>query len=415
MRALFPLVFGVSVILLLGLVELLLLRYFNPSWWRTRLVRRAAWGLPVFGVAMVLLWGVGEYYVQGWLSYPAALLSALTFILEISLMLSLPVSGMVHWLHRYTDRRFSARKSGSSMVSDPTRRVVLKGIAAGLPLVTLSAGVTGFGCAFGDVRVKLTPMSIDRLPSSLEGLRILHLSDIHLRHYVTLGDLSEVLQRAVAMSPDFVLVTGDVADDLRLLPQALALTADLRPRYGVFACLGNHEYFRGVAAVRRIFDRSGVPLLVNEGIMVDVGSSRLFIGGIDDPRHLGFVEPDFYAHALAAGLRDSRAADFRVMMSHRPEAFDHAAEHDVEVMLAGHTHGAQIGLGGRSLFEDVLPRHYLWGHYQHNDRHLYTSSGVGHWFPFRLGCPPEAPILEFRRSSSAAGDGLSPSTERGTR
>jgi uncharacterized protein len=84
-------------------------------------------------------------------------------------------------------------------------------------------------------------------------------------------------------------------------------------------------------------------------------------------------------------------------MSHRPDAFDHAAVRGIDLTLAGHTHGGQIGMFGRSVFESYWPERYLWGRYERNGSQLYTSAGVGHWFPFRLGCPPEAPVIELTR------------------
>jgi uncharacterized protein len=70
----------------------------------------------------------------------------------------------------------------------------------------------------------------------------------------------------------------------------------------------------------------------------------------------------------------------------------------------GHTHGGQIGLFGRSAFEALAPELHLWGTYARGESRLYTTSGFGHWFPFRLGCPTEAPILELVREPDAALD-----------
>jgi predicted MPP superfamily phosphohydrolase len=89
---------------------------------------------------------------------------------------------------------------------------------------------------------------------------------------------------------------------------------------------------------------------------------------------------------------------FKILMSHRPDAFDYAASQGINLTLAGHTHGGQIGFMGRSLFDSYWADRYLWGEYRQGRSALYTSSGVGHWFPFRLGCPPEAPIIELRRA-----------------
>ena len=65
--------------------------------------------------------------------------------------------------------------------------------------------------------------------------------------------------------------------------------------------------------------------------------------------------------------------------------------------LSGHTHGGQVAVAGRSVFEPLLPRSYLLGHYQAGESHLYTSAGLGHWLPFRLGCPCEGALITLRR------------------
>lgn len=397
MRIFFPLIFAVVAILLFGLFEVILLRFLNRTWWDNRYIRTAAWGLPLFGTAMVLMWGLGEYYTQNWLAYPAATLTALTFILEVGLMLSLPLSGLIHFVHWSIDRFATTRKSKRPERPDPDRRIFLKAAAAGLPVVTLTMGVSGLTRAFADVNVFTKPILFDNLPPDLEGLKILHLSDIHLRHYVTLNDLAEVLSQAEQFAPDLVFVTGDIADDLRLLPDALSIISNLNPPLGAFASLGNHEYFRGVTTVRRIFDRSPIPLLVNEGVRIAVGSSSVFVGGIDDPRFLGVKDIAFFKRTINQTLTYAGGGDFLALMSHRPDGLDYASEVGIDLTLAGHTHGGQIGMMNRSLFEAVWPERYLWGHYQLKQSHLYTSSGIGHWFPFRLGCPPEAPVIELHQ------------------
>jgi predicted MPP superfamily phosphohydrolase len=398
MRILFPLIFSAVFILLIGGIQLLLLRFLTRAWWDRKIIRWAAVFLPLFGVMMVIVWGFGEYYTRDWLTYPGAVAAALTFVLEVALMLSLPLSGVLHFAQRIADLIAHRRRKESSDTVNTGRRDFLRLAATGLPVTAVATGVSGITGAFSDVKVERKVICFDNLPEGLESLRILHLSDLHLMHYVTVDDLAAVLAEAKILQPHLVLLTGDVADDLRLLPDTLDMLEAFAAPLGAFACLGNHEYFRGVGRVRRIFDSSPVPLLVDQAVKLQFGSTSFYVGGIDDPRLMGAKDYAFFRRTIDATLEQAGTGAFSVLMSHRPDALDYASEVGVDLTLAGHTHGGQIGLGGRSLFESAWPDRYLWGHYQRRGSHLYTSSGVGHWFPFRLGCPREAPVIELARA-----------------
>jgi len=247
------------------------------------------------------------------------------------------------------------------------------------------------------VNVYVKTIKIDSLPPDLDGLKILHLSDIHLRHYVSLDDLAVVLDEAAQFSPDVTLVTGDVADDVSLLPDALAMIGRFGAPLGAYASLGNHEYFRGISQVLHTFKRSPVRLLIDEGVAIMARSTPLLIGGLDDPRQMHGKNSAFHQRSIERILATREESDFVVVMSHRPDALNNAATAKVPLTLTGHTHGGQVGFAERSMFESLWPDRYLWGHYTREGSHLYTSSGVGHWFPFRLGCPAEAPVIELRR------------------
>lgn len=396
MRSFFPLIFATVAILILGAIEILLLRFFNPLWWRARWIRRIGLALPLLGTIGVALWGIGEYYAISWLAEPAAGLAALTFVLLVALMLSLPVSGLVHFVRWLIDK-LRSRATRVDELPNSRRRVIFKAVAAAVPMVTVSAGVGGVARAFAGVTMPRKGLVIRNLPDSLNGLRILQLSDLHLRHYVTPDDLEIVLQQAESLRPDLILLTGDIADDLSMLPETLRMIHSFGAPLGAYASLGNHEYFRGVGTVRKIFDQSTVPLLVDQGLRIAVNGHCLYVAGIDDPRRMGAKEYTFYQQTIDAALLDASSDDTIVLMSHRPDAFDYAAKTGVHLTLSGHTHGGQIGFMGRSAFEPVWPDRYLWGHYHRNGTHLYTTAGMGHWFPFRLGCPQEAPLIILRK------------------
>jgi hypothetical protein len=397
-RSFYPLIFAIAFVLSVGIIEIALLRLLNKIWWKRRLIRRGAISLPIIGSLMVLVWGLGEYHTISWLAFIGAALAVLAFMCELALMLSLPISGVIHLLHALKVHLAKKRRSRRGTGVDENRRDFLKATAAAVPLITIAGSVSGVTNSFGEVKVYKREMLIENLLPDFEGLKILHISDPHLRHYVTLSDLEQVCTEAAAFSPDLTLVTGDVADDLGQLSDALKMVYDLKSPLGTFACLGNHEYYRGIEDVRRIYDKSPVPLMVDEAITVNVKNSRLMIGATDDPVSFGSRHQEFYRNCLDFILTRQDLADFSVLLAHRPDALDKASESGFNLVLSGHTHGGQIGFMGRSVFEGAWPDRYLWGEYSRGKTKLYTSSGVGHWFPFRLGCPREAPILELHRA-----------------
>lgn len=402
MRVFGPLVFAALLILILGILEILLLRFLNRPWWNKKIIKWFSILLPIAGTIGVVGWGLGEYYQIKLIATPGTILTAVSSILLVCLMLSLPISGIIHFIHWLSDRRKVTKDDSLHNNVDPRRRLFLKSAAVAVPAITLTMGASGIIRSFAGANVYIKPIEFTNLPKALEGFKILHLSDLHLSHYVGLDDLESVLIEAEKYNPDITLVTGDIADRLALLPEALKMIDQLNTPLGGYACLGNHEYFRGLPEVKRIHGNSPVPLMVNDGITINVDTAGLYLSGIDDPRSLNGGEVDFFSRCLDKSLVDSRSDDFLLVMSHRPDVLDFAPERRVDLILAGHTHGGQIGWMGRSLFESVWPHRYLWGHYQREQTHLYTSSGMGHWFPFRLGCPPEAPIIRLTAQSERA-------------
>lgn len=353
---------------------------------------------PVFGLLFVSIWIIGLYNLNGTLMLVGAVLCALNLILIFALLLTLPFSGFLNKLNDLLDRWVSSNQKADS-VRQMQRRKFLKTTAAIIPTIALTSGLSGAVGSFNAVRVKIVPIYFDNLPPELDGFRILHITDIHIGYYIWLHDLEDVFEEARQMQPDIVLATGDLCDRLDVYTDMLKMVDQINAPLGVYSCIGNHEYFRGFRQVARSFEKSGIPLLLNNGIRVFKNGRSLYIGGADDPRFLNPKGKGFFEHTIDSAFALSYDDEFKIALSHRPQAFDYAAKRGIDLTLAGHTHGGQLGFAGRSVFETVFGKEYLWGEYQKGDKRLYTSAGIGHWFPFRLGCPAEAPILELRRSA----------------
>lgn len=296
-------------------------------------------------------------------------------------------------------RRRRATAGAEAAPFDPLRRrVLLRSAGLALPLVVLATGSAGASEAARTARLRRRTVVLPGLPAALEGMRILHISDTHLWHFVTLADLDAALAQVPAGEVDLICFTGDIADDLAQLAPALARVAALAPPLGCFACLGNHEYARGLRRALQDFAASPVHLLRKAGARLRHRDTDIYLVGIDDPRAApGVKRSQFFAEQVEAVMRPVPAGAFTVALSHRPGVFDAAAAAGVALTLAGHTHGGQAAILGTSILGIATPEPYPWGLYRREDAVLHVTCGAGHWFPVRLGCPPELVILELRR------------------
>ncbi len=390
MRPFFPVIFLTVVIAILSLIEIFLLRALHPYWWERVPMRRFSWGLPIVGVTALLGWTLGILSGSEMLVAAGATVSVAVFVLGLALMISLPISAIVHTSNRLWHRRRRRRLPEGTV--DPVRRRILTTSAAVFPALAITAGATGLVNGYLSPRNPLIPLHYPSLPPHLEGLRILHITDVHIGFFIGLKDLEAMAEQASALRPDLVLITGDFSDEADVYLDALRIAAQIPSTYGSYASIGNHEYYAGIREVLQAYEKGPVPLLLDAGTTLDVAGGVLFLAGIDDPRAMGRMPENFFRKSIDAGFRDQPTDVFTILMSHRPIGFDEAAKHKVELTLAGHTHGGQIGFNGRSLLTVINPGNYMWGLFERGDSKLYVSAGAGHWFPYRIGCPAEIPL-----------------------
>lgn len=241
-------------------------------------------------------------------------------------------------------------------------------------------------------------LPMENLPRSLDGARLVHLSDIHIGAQVDDDYLQEVFRIVAELAPEFVVHTGDLVSyqGTQTLRQAEALLRDFpRGSHGTFATLGNHDYGAGWAEeavadrVAAAYARHGVEVLRNESALVD----GLKFVGLDD-----LWAGRFFPESAFAGHRPGAAA---IALCHNPDACDRRGwENFRGWILAGHTHGGQCK--PPFLPAPLLPvrnRRYTAGEIELSaGRRLYISRGVGHLLRVRFNVRPEATLFTLRRA-----------------
>ena len=240
------------------------------------------------------------------------------------------------------------------------------------------------------------------LPPGLDGIRIAHLSDVHAGIHMEREKMEAIVAQTNALGADLICQTGDMIDiAASYIPDYVRAFRDLRAPLGVVTVLGNHDRYTGEEAVIRGVREAGQTFVQNGAHVVERNSTPLALVGIDDPRNWRADDPQ--EADIGVALRRSPPDVFKILLAHRPGAFDGAAPHGVPLTLAGHIHGGQIYLPVIGWSAGRLITKYVMGHFQQGASQLYVSRGIGVvGVPIRIFVPPEIALLELRRGPISA-------------
>jgi predicted MPP superfamily phosphohydrolase len=293
------------------------------------------------------------------------------------------------------------------------RRRVLKTLAG---LFFAAFGTTAYAAAWEPreqrvTRYRLTPYG---WPSG-KHLRLAVISDLHVGGFhVPVSRVAEIVATTNALQPDMVLLLGDFvasrtrrASDPPMQDWAAEL-ARLRAANGVFAILGNHDWWHdpptqknrsGPTQVGAALQAAGIRVMENQAIRLDSTAGPLWLAGLGDQiaflrRRRGYPHGvDDLAGTLAQIPDDGVPV---IMMAHEPDVFARMPGR-VSLTLSGHTHGGQVRLLGWSpIVPSRYGNRYAYGHVHENGRDLIVSAGIGtSQIPIRFGIPPEIVLVEL--------------------
>ena len=239
-----------------------------------------------------------------------------------------------------------------------------------------------YGYTIGQRRMAITGLLLPfrRATAPLAGVRIVQISDIHIGRYMQPETLAGYVEQVNQLKPDILVITGDILDSLSAIPEGFPVLSRLQAKYGVFATLGNHDFYAGAdevaAALRRM---TNFTVLRDDFATVHINGAALHIAGVDDMGRDWARGVTF--HPGLAKILPRLSPDVPVvLLSHRPDLFPHAVAAGVELVLSGHTHGGQLSLpslGRRPISIARFITRYDRGLYREASSYVYVNRGLG--------------------------------------
>ncbi|MEW6265894.1 MAG: metallophosphoesterase [Thermodesulfobacteriota bacterium] len=278
------------------------------------------------------------------------------------------------------------------------RRFLIKSAQVAIWSGALATAGWGLVRATQPPRVVRYDLAYPDLPQTLDGLKIAHLSDLHVGLWTTMDEVAQALALARDLNPDLVVVTGDLIDHNPSFSDELVRCLPILARVplGVFAIIGNHDVYTGAESVTAALHGRGLTMLRNRHHSFLAEGLPLALIGVDDNgRHWTSSGGPLPIAQAGAGLEEDQ---MRVLLAHRPTSFEQARLARIPLTLCGHTHGGQFALpDGRNLAQFAYE--YTHGVYTKKEGLLHVSAGLGAvGLPFRLGVAPEIALLRLVRA-----------------
>lgn len=250
------------------------------------------------------------------------------------------------------------------------------------------------------LKLDLTERAIDvpRLEPVLDGLSIVHFSDFHFTGRVGKQYFQEVVRRSNRLEPDLVAITGDLVDNSDFIDWVPDTLGRLTARHGVYFVLGNHDVRIDVGRLRRVLDESGLVDLGGRWLELEIRGRRVVLAGNELP----WLAPA--ADMTRCPPRRAHGGPLRIVLSHSPDQLDWSRARDVDLLLAGHTHGGQIRLPliGPIFSPSAEGVKYASGVFYAPPTIMHVTRGVSGELPVRLNCPPEMAHLVLHSPSHHA-------------
>lgn len=249
------------------------------------------------------------------------------------------------------------------------------------------------------------------LPLSFNGLRLVHISDIHSGSFTDKQSVEKGVKMIMDLEPDLIVFTGDLVNNLaEEMKDYVDVFGQLKAPMGVYSVLGNHDYGdyvrwetpaekrANLQALINTHAKMGWRLLMNEHVALEKDGEKIALLGIENWSAKG----NFPRYGdLSKAYEGSAAYPFKILLSHDPSHWKAQIlkdYKDIDLTLSGHTHGMQFGFEIPGIrWSPVQYVYNEWaGLYHNKERHLYVNRGFGFLgYPGRVGILPEITMLEL--------------------
>ncbi|HEY8735059.1 MAG TPA: metallophosphoesterase [Puia sp.] len=300
---------------------------------------------------------------------------------------------------------------GESQVNEGiSRSLFLSWLGFGIGGSLITSLISGFSNKY-NYQVKRVPLSFSNLPPAFKGLRIVQISDIHSGSFDNKKAVSRGIEMILNIKPDLILFTGDLINDRATEMLGYEdIFSRLKAPMGVFSTLGNHDYGdyinwpneeardQNIEHLKQIQAGMGWRLLMNEHVVLERGGQQIALIGIEN----WSAKARFPKHGkMREAYPGAEKYPFKILMSHDPSHWDAEVRPrygDIDLTLAGHTHGMQFGIELPGFkWSPVKYVYDEWaGLYENGSQKLYVNRGYGFiGYPGRVGILPEITLIEL--------------------
>lgn len=281
-------------------------------------------------------------------------------------------------------------------------------IAGAIPIISMSAGIIS---GAHDYRVRKRVIQLPNLPKAFDGLRVAQISDIHTGSFFNKTAVKGGIDMLNAEKPDLAFFTGDLVNNKsEEAIDYLEIFNKVKAPLGVYSVMGNHDYgdytswpsaeakLKDIKKLHEMHGYMGWNLLLNENRLVKVDGEELAILGCEN---WGAGRFSKYGD-MKQTMKGVEEQPFKILLSHDPSHWDieiRPEYSDIDLTLAGHTHGFQFGVEiGNFRWSPAQYRYDRWADlYKEGDQYLYVNRGYGFiGYPGRIGILPEITILELK-------------------